>query len=120
MNTIVYVAQVVVALAILNVWIVRYGKATSWRGGEATNMKEEFSVYGLPDWFMLSIGFLKISLSVLLIVGLWVPALTKPAATGMALLMVGAIAMHFKVGDAARKSLPAFVVLSLCVLIALS
>lgn len=120
LNTIVSVAQVVVALAILNVWILRFGKATSWRGGEATNMKEEFTVYGLPDWFMFTIGFLKISLSALLIVGLWVPALTKPAATGMALLMIGAIAMHFKAGDAPLKSLPAFVVLSLCALIALA
>jgi hypothetical protein len=120
LTTIVSVAQVVVALAILNVWILRFGKATSWRGGEAANMREEFAVYGLPDWFMFTIGFLKISLSALLIVGLWVPALTKPAATGMALLMIGAIAMHFKAGDAPRKSLPAFVVLSLCALIALA
>lgn len=118
LNTIVSIAQVVVALGILNVWILRFGKATSWRGGEAANMQEEFSVYGLPDWFMYTIGFLKISLAALLIVGLWVPALTKPAATGMAVLMIGAIAMHFKVGDAPLKSLPAFVVLSLCALVA--
>ena len=120
MNTVVSIAQVVVALVIVNVWVVRFGKATSWRGGEATNMREEFTVYGLPDWFMFTIGFLKISLSALLIVGLWVPALTKPAATGMALLIIGAIAMHFKAGDAPLKSLPAFVVLSLCALIALA
>jgi len=118
LNTIVSIAQVVVALAILNVWIVRFGKATSWRGGEAANMQEEFAVYGLPNWFMYTIGFLKISLAALLIAGIWVPALTRPAATGMAVLMVGAIAMHFKVGDAPLKSLPAFVVLSLCALIA--
>jgi uncharacterized membrane protein len=36
---------------------------------------------------------------------------------GMCALMIGAIAMHFKVGDAPLKSLPAFVVLSLCALI---
>ena len=119
MNTVVSIAQVVVALAILNVWIIRFGKATSWRGGEATNMSEEFAVYGLPNWFMLMIGFMKILLAALLVVGLWVPALTKPAATGMALLMIGAIAMHFKVGDAPLKSLPAFIMLSLCAFIAL-
>ncbi len=120
MNTIVAIAQVVVALAIANVWILRYGKATSWRGGEATNMREEFSVYGLPDWFMFTIGVLKISLAALLLVGLWVPGLAKPAATGLALLMIAAIAMHFKVGDAPLKSLPAFSVLLLCALIALA
>ncbi|MGB5366324.1 MAG: DoxX family protein [Polyangiales bacterium] len=120
MNTVVSIAQVVVALAILNVWIIRFGKATSWRGGEATNMSEEFAVYGLPNWFMLMIGFLKISLAALLVAGVWAPELTKPAATGMALLMVGAIAMHFKVGDPPVKSLPAFIVLSLCAFVALA
>jgi len=120
LNTIVSIAQVVVAIAILNVWVIRFGKATNWRGGEATNMSEEFTVYGLPHWFMLTIGFLKISLAALLVAGVWVPELTKPAATGMSLLMVGAIAMHFKVGDAPLKSLPAFIMLSLCAFIALA
>jgi hypothetical protein len=83
-------------------------------------MQEEFAVYGLPNWFMYTVGFLKISFAALLIAGIWAPALTTPAATGMAVLMVGAIAMHFKVGDAPLKSLPAFVVLALCTLVALA
>ena len=32
-------------------------------GGEATNMREEFRVHGLPDWFISTIGALKIALA---------------------------------------------------------
>jgi hypothetical protein len=40
-----HLCQVIIALGIFNVWIVRYGKETSWRGGDAINMQEEFSAY---------------------------------------------------------------------------
>jgi len=114
------VAQIAIALGILNVWALRFGKPTGWRGGTAKNMKEEFEVYGLPPWFMTSIGFLKLSLAVLLIVGVWFSALTRPAALGMAVLMMGAVSMHVKVKDPLRKSLPAFTMLVLCLLVALT
>lgn len=44
------IIQLVIALGILNVWLLRFGKTTAWRGGAAKNMKEEFAVYGLPSW----------------------------------------------------------------------
>ena len=52
MNSFVNTSQVIVAVGLLNVWLLRTNKATAWRGGEARNMHEEFAVYGLPDWFM--------------------------------------------------------------------
>lgn len=119
MNTIIIVAQVVVALAILNVWVLRAQKATAWRGGKATNLREEFAVYGLPEWFMRVVGGLKISFAALLVAGIWMPALTKPAAFGLGILMLGAVVMHFKVGDPIQKALPAFTMLVLCAVIAL-
>lgn len=120
MSTLIGIAQVTVALAILDVWLLRSNKATAWRGGEATNMKEEFAVYGLPQWFMFAVGFLKVALAASLVVGIWIPGLAKPAAVGLGLLMLGAVAMHLKVGDPLRKSLPAFTLLTLCALIALA
>lgn len=111
------VIQVVIAASIFNVWILRYGKPTNWRGGTAKNMKEEFEAYGLPEWFMKLIGFLKLALSVLLIAGIFVPALVKPAAIGMAVLMLGAIAMHIKVKDPLIKSIPAFTFLVLSIIL---
>jgi uncharacterized membrane protein YphA (DoxX/SURF4 family) len=110
--------QVVIAMGILNVWLLRFGKPTEWRGGDAKNMKEEFAVYGLPAWSVGVVGFLKILLAALLIAGIWLPAVTKPAAIGMAVLMLGAVSMHIKVKDPLQRSLPAFCVLVLSVLVA--
>ena len=111
------VVQIRIAVSIFNVWILRFGKSTSWRAGNAQNMKEEFEAYGLPLWFMKLIGFLKLLLAVILIVGIWMPAFVKPAAAGMAILMLGAIIMHFKVKDPPLKSLPAFTFLVLSLIL---
>lgn len=118
METAVIIIQIIIALGILNVWILRFGKSTSWRGGNAQNMKEEFEVYGLPGWFMGIIGFLKILFAILLIVGIWYPVFTTPAALGLAILMLGAVGMHVKVKDNLKKSLPAFSVLVLSLIVA--
>ena len=120
MAILVKTIQVVVALGIYNVWLLRFGKSTNWRGGTARTMKEEFAVYGLPGWLMGVVGFLKLLFATLLIVGLWVPVVTRPAAAGLAVLMAGAVAMHFKVKDPPLRSLPAFVMLVLSLLVALA
>jgi uncharacterized membrane protein YphA (DoxX/SURF4 family) len=119
MESIVLASRIVIALGLLNVWLLRAGKPTDWRGGDARNMKEEFAAYGLPEWFLWVVGFFKISLAILLLVGIWIPSVTKPAATGIALLMLGAVSMHLKVRDPIKKSLPAFslLVLSLVVIL---
>ena len=115
---VIAVIQIVIALGILNVWIFRFGQSTQWRGGEANNMKEEFQVYGLPGWSVQVIGLLKVLCAVGLIAGIWYPALTQPAAIVLAVLMLGAIAMHVKVKDPAKKSLPALTMLILCLFVA--
>jgi hypothetical protein len=119
MKTALLVGQVLVALGIFNVWIVRFGKATAFRGGEARSLKEEFRVYGLPDWSVGVIGFLKLLCASALVAGIWIPSLTRPAAAGLATLMLGAVAMHVKVKDPLQKSLPALGMLALCLLIAI-
>lgn len=108
------VVQLVVSLTIYNVWLLRFGKATNWRGGDAASMKEEFAVYGLPTWVMFAVGFLKLSLATFLVVGIWNPTFTKPSAMFLAVLMLAAVIMHFKVQDPPRKSLPAAFMLLLC------
>lgn len=100
--------QLFIAFSIVNVWVFRFSKPTRWRGGNALNMRDEFALYGLPLWFMSLIGFLKLSFSALLVASIWFPALAVPAATGIALLMGGAVAMHIKVKDSLAKSFPAF------------
>ncbi len=120
MNTVIIIIQLIIALGIFNVWFLRFNKTTAWRGGEAANMQEEFAVYGLPAWFMKVIGALKITLAIALLVGVFLPALTKPAAIGMAVLMLGAVSMHIKVKDPLKKSLPAFTMLLLSLIVALA
>jgi hypothetical protein len=63
MNYLIIVLQLVVALGILNVWLLRANRATAYRGGNAKNMREEFATYGLPYWFMCVIGVLKVALA---------------------------------------------------------
>jgi CHASE2 domain-containing sensor protein len=118
MDTAVTVMQVVAALGIYNVWLLRFGKATSWRGGSAANMKEEFAAYGLPAGMVGLIGGLKLICATLLIVGIWFPVVTQPAAIALAALMVGAISMHVKVKDPPAKSLPAAIMLVLSLVVA--
>jgi hypothetical protein len=120
MDTVQITAQWIVGLGILNVWLLRSGKATSFRGGEAKNMKEEFAVYGLPPWFMYLIGACKIPLALMLLAATWIPAWAGPAALGMAVLMAGAVSMHIKVKDSFTKAAPSVTVLALSILIAVN
>lgn len=110
------IAQIIVGLGILNVWVIRFNNSTGYRGGDAQNMREEFAAYGLPAWFMYLTGVLKITFAIMLLVGIWFESLVLPAAIGLGILMAGAIAMHIKVKDPPKKALPAIVVFLLCII----
>ena len=107
------ILQIIIALGLLNVWLLRSEKVTEYRGGSAQSLKDEFKAYGLPDWFFQLIRVLKIGSAVLLIIGLWVPVVVAPAAALVVMLMLGAIGMHIKVKDPVMKSLPALILLLL-------
>lgn len=111
-------AQIFVALGIFNVWLIRFGRSSKWRGGAAENMRSEFKVYGLPNWFMLLVGMTKVFLACCLVVGFWFPGITRPAAMALAALMLGAVAMHIKVGDPIMKSLPAIIMFAMSLFVA--
>ena len=119
MDKLLIALQIIVALGILNVWILRSGKPTPFRGGAAQSLREEFSAYGLPLWFMRVIGGLKVICALALVVAIWDHQFARPAAIGLGCLMVGAFAMHIKLKDPLQKSLPSLVVLAMCVAIAL-
>jgi uncharacterized membrane protein YphA (DoxX/SURF4 family) len=112
------ILQVFVGLGILNVWLIRANWSTGYRGGDAKNLKEEFATYGLPTWFFYLVGTLKITFALALIVGVWIPILTLPAALGMAVLMAGAFVMHLKVKDSFNKAWPSLTMLAICLAIA--
>lgn len=111
------VLQIIVGLGLLNVWLIRRRSSTEYRGGEARTLREEFRVYGLPEFAFYVVGALKIAAGVVLIAGVWVPLPVRLAAGVVAALMVGALVMHVKVGDPVKKSIPAGLMLLLSVAI---
>ena len=113
------VLQIIVALVLLNVWLLRTQQSTPYRGGGAGSMKAEFAFYDLPPWAMYVVGILKVGVAVCLIAGVWLHRLVFPAAVLLCLLMLGAIAMHVKVRDPLKRALPALGMLALSIAIGL-
>ena len=113
------ILSVIVGLTVINVWLFRSGKSTSYRGGDANSLMEEFVVYGLGDYF-LTIGVIKVGLAILLILSLYFQKLRFISASGIGIMMLVAIYMHFSVGDELIKSMPASVMLLSCLLIVYS
>ena len=118
MNYFIIALQCIVAFSILNVWLVQNKKPTQWRGGDAKTIVEEFEVYGLPLWMCYVVGTLKVLLALGLLAAIWFPALRQPSALGLALLLLGSIAMHLKIKDPLKKSIPAILFFILCLVIA--
>ncbi len=106
-----YVLQIVIALGLINVWLVRFRKATKYRGMGADSMQAEFLAYGLPTWFMYLVGGAKMLIAASMIAGFWIPELVYPASGLLVFLMIGAVSMHIKVKDPFIRALPAILVL---------
>ncbi len=111
--------QLVLALGLLNVWLLRRGKPTAFRGGSASSLHQEFAAYGLPDAVFFGVGALKLGAAAALLAGLWIPTLVLYAAGVLAVLMLGALAMHLKIQDPFPKSLPALSMLAMTAILAL-
>ncbi len=109
--------QVIVALGLLNVWLVRAGKPTRYRAGDAKSMREEFAAYGLPVAMMYVVGGLKLIIAAALLAGIWQSALVVPAASLLILLMIGAFIMHLKVKDPFERAIPSLLMLGMAIAI---
>ena len=119
MHTVATFLQVLIAIGILNVWLVRPNRVTAYRGGAAQTLEEEFRVYGLSKPFMFVIGALKLSMASLLLIGVLYPMVTPFASLTLGVLMAGAVMMHLKVRDPFAKMTPAFAMLILCAVVTL-
>ncbi|MBT7895489.1 MAG: DoxX family protein [Flavobacteriales bacterium] len=135
------ILKLIIALGLLNVWVLRFNQSTSYRCGDANNMKEEFDNYGFASWFMYAIGAFKVVLAGVLLWSVFVREftdLTLASSTQsvygltaydtidiigllvLSIIMIGAIIMHIKLKDSILKSLPAFLMLVMslaCVLL---
>ena len=107
MKILKYLLMSTISLIVLNVWFFRFNTFTIYRGGNATNMIEEFAVYGFSETVVYIIGGLKILAAFGLLFGFFFKKTILPSVSLMGTLMLGAIIMHFKINDEAIKFLPA-------------
>ncbi len=113
----IMILQLIISIGLINVWLLRFNKATEYRGGNAKNMNEEFMAYGLPEWSMYLVGFLKVAIAIMLIVSIWIEELLFYNLIVLAALMIAAVFMHLKVKDPIKKSYPALSILFMIALI---
>ena len=109
MENILILAQLIVSISVLIVWVFRYD-----------NIVLEFKQYGLSNLLRNFVGALKISLATILILGIWYQELLFIASMAMAFLMVCAQLCHFKVKNNWMKFMPSLSLLILSLLIAYS
>lgn len=115
---IIIALKVIVGVSIINVWLIQPNKPSRWRGGDATTITEEFKIYGLSKIIYNVIFVVKVGLAILLLVSIKYDFLTLYSSLGLATLLLGSIAMHFKVKDALFKSFPAFLFMAMNLIIA--
>jgi hypothetical protein len=108
MTNLAVIAQLIVAVSIIIVWVFRFD-----------NIVKEFKQYGLNDLTRTMVGSTKIALATLLVAGIWYPSLVLIPALIMAFLMISAQYFHFKVNNPWQKRMPSLFLLLLCLFIAL-
>ena len=89
-------------------WVVRQDKII-----------QEFKQYGLPDWLRDLAGILKLTFSLLLLIGIERKSFAVAGGAGIAVLMACAFFMHLRVKNPAVKMLPCLMLLVLSTVIAL-
>ncbi|MEY2997228.1 MAG: hypothetical protein RIQ82_608 [Bacteroidota bacterium] len=107
MEHISLIFQIALAISVYYVWIFRYH-----------NVLSEFSQFGYSDLFRNFVGAAKISLSALLIMGVFYDGVTLFAALGMAIFMLGAQATHLRVKNPLKQRIPSLILLLISLFIA--
>ena len=107
MENLSIIAQLIVSISIIIVWIFRY-----------ENIVIEFKDYGYPDLLRNVVGAAKISLATILILGIWYEELLFVSSLLMAFLMLCAQFSHFKAKNPIHKYIASLFLLILCLFIA--
>ena len=100
-------SQIIIAISVMYVWVFRFD-----------NIVIEFKQYGLSDLIRNIVGASKISLSSLLIVGVFYNEIVLFSSLSMAFFMVCAQIAHIKVRNPLTKYVPSFILLSLSLFVA--
>ena len=107
MENIAILAQLIIAISILVVWVFRFD-----------NIVVEFKQYDLSDLVRSMVGASKIALATLLVVGIFYEEVVFISALLMAFLMVCAQIAHIKVKNPLSKYIPSFLLLILSLFVA--
>ena len=99
--------QALVAASVFFVWVVRYA-----------NIVQEFKQYGLPDWLRDLVGILKMTFSLMLLIGIERSPFAVAGGIGIAALMGAAFITHLRVKNPVFKMLPSLTLLVFSVAIA--
>lgn len=100
-------AQVIIALSILIVWVFRFD-----------NIVKEFKQYGIPDLMRNMVGATKVATATLLVAGIWYPDLVLVPALIMAFLMFCAQIAHIRAHNPWFKYIPSLFLLALSLFVA--
>ena len=100
-------SQIIIALSVINVWVFRFD-----------NIVKEFNQYGLSDMIRNIVGATKISLSTLLIVGVFYNKVVLASSLLMAFMMICAQIAHIKVKNPFIKYVPSLIILFLSLFVA--
>ena len=114
MKVILKILLVVVSVTVITAWTYNINRDTTFRGGDATNMIEEFEAYGLNQTTMVVVGIFKVSCAIMLLFGLKYRKLILPAAGVMALFMIAAVYFHFSISDPIIPTAPSLLMLASC------
>ena len=107
MENFAILAQLIIAISILVVWVFRFD-----------NIVVEFKQYDLSDLVRSMVGASKIALATLLVVGIFYEEVVFISALLMAFLMVCAQIAHIKVKNPLSKYIPSFLLLILSLFVA--
>jgi uncharacterized membrane protein YphA (DoxX/SURF4 family) len=99
--------QALVVASVFFVWMIRYA-----------NIVQEFKQYGLPDWLRDLVGILKMTFSLMLLIGIERPFFAVMGGLGIATLMGAALITHLRVRNPAFKMLPSLILLVFSMVIA--
>lgn len=114
MKAILKILLIVVSVTVITAWTYNINLDTTFRGGDATNMIEEFEAYGLNQTTMVVVGIFKVSCAIMLLFGLKYRKLILPAAGVMALFMIAAVYFHFSISDPIIPTAPSLLMLVSC------
>jgi uncharacterized membrane protein YphA (DoxX/SURF4 family) len=98
--------QALVAASIFFVWVVRY-----------ENIVSEFRQFGYPNWLRDLVGILKLTFSILILVGIEQKQFAVVAGIGISLLMLAAFVTHLRVKNPPIMMMPSLTLMVVSVLI---